>query len=658
MSNLMKTHKYYALAIISLALCIRADEPPIRLVSPEDGSVFTAGEPIHLRAEPRGTQLGAIQKLEFVSRTVIGEATSAPYSFSWNSASPGIYSIFVRVTTMAGRVESWKSTIAVLPSVEGRALHVDSSSRTATADGSARAPYRSIQDAVDAALNGDTIKVAAGEYRGTVAIREKNLRLLGGYSADFTTRVPRSTRVLGEGADQVVEVDFNGSTEWGIIDGFSISGGKRGVYAHTFEDPAGKYFLLINNAITGNSNPDAGVAGVAINQVSAAVLGNTISSNTAPDYAGLSLNGNASTVGLVKSNLVEANISTVDYGHGAGIAIAGKSTTGSITRNVVKRNRAFYGAGIFVDGDSGTNFIRVSHNSVLRNIGFLGTGEFVDGGATAIVENEIIAWNETINNEPNNGGAFAIDSGPKTHVTMINCTVAHNASYYDEYTYGNGLLISEDANDSVTVHVKNCIFWRNAKAPGGKEINEPARGLLKIEFSNVDQSLKAAGQLQLGTGMLRADPLFADPQNDDFHLKSKSGRWNGQGLWVTDAVDSPCLDAGDPNSIFQNEPAPNGGRINLGAWGNTAEASRSGGGNGNALGLSFTNVRVLPGGFREISGAGPPGRYQLQVTGSLSLGQTVWTDLTVLTNTSGAVTYEDRAETVPLQRFYRARSMQ
>jgi hypothetical protein len=246
-------------------------------------------------------------------------------------------------------VESWKSTIAVLSPTEGRALHVDGNNGTATANGSASAPYRSIQEAVDAALNGDTIKVAAGEYRGAVAIREKNLRLLGGYSGDFISRVPRSTRVLGDGADQVLEIDFNGSTQWGIIDGFSISGGKRGIYAHTFENPTGKYFLLIDNSVTGNSNPDAGVAGVAINQVSAALLGNTISSNTAPDYAGLSLNGNANTVGLVKSNIVEANISTMDYGHGGGIAIAGKSTIGSITRNVVKRNRAFYGAGIFMD---------------------------------------------------------------------------------------------------------------------------------------------------------------------------------------------------------------------------------------------------------------------------------------------------------------------
>jgi hypothetical protein len=35
------------------------------------------------------------------------------------------------------------------------------------------------------------------------------------------------------------------------------------------------------------------------------------------------------------------------------------------------------------------------------------------------------------------------------------------------------------------------------------------------------------------------------------------------------------LDAGDPNSPIGHEPFPNGGRINMGAYGGTAEASKS-----------------------------------------------------------------------------------
>lgn len=73
---------------------------------------------------------------------------------------------------------------------------------------------------------------------------------------------------------------------------------------------------------------------------------------------------------------------------------------------------------------------------------------------------------------------------------------------------------------------------------------------------------------------ITGDPLFADATSRDYHLKSTEGRWNGS-TWVTDAVASPCIDAGDPASAYENEPAPNGGRINLGCYGNTAEASKS-----------------------------------------------------------------------------------
>ncbi|RKY05892.1 MAG: hypothetical protein DRP56_08405 [Planctomycetota bacterium] len=48
------------------------------------------------------------------------------------------------------------------------------------------------------------------------------------------------------------------------------------------------------------------------------------------------------------------------------------------------------------------------------------------------------------------------------------------------------------------------------------------------------------------------------------------------GAWVSDAVTSPCIDAGDPNDTdWQNELWPHGRRINMGAYGGTAAASLS-----------------------------------------------------------------------------------
>jgi len=79
-----------------------------------------------------------------------------------------------------------------------------------------------------------------------------------------------------------------------------------------------------------------------------------------------------------------------------------------------------------------------------------------------------------------------------------------------------------------------------------------------------------------GAGNINTEPFFADPNNGDYHLKSRAGRWDAnEGRWMIDAVTSPCIDAGDPMSPIGLEPFPNGGLVNMGAYGGTAEASKS-----------------------------------------------------------------------------------
>jgi hypothetical protein len=71
-------------------------------------------------------------------------------------------------------------------------------------------------------------------------------------------------------------------------------------------------------------------------------------------------------------------------------------------------------------------------------------------------------------------------------------------------------------------------------------------------------------------------PLFADVNNGDYHLLSERGRYRATtDEWILDEVTSPCIDCGDPSVNPSNERMPNGGRINMGAYGNTAYASMS-----------------------------------------------------------------------------------
>jgi len=71
-------------------------------------------------------------------------------------------------------------------------------------------------------------------------------------------------------------------------------------------------------------------------------------------------------------------------------------------------------------------------------------------------------------------------------------------------------------------------------------------------------------------------PLFADANAGDYHLLSERGRYRATtDEWILDDVTSPCVDGGDPAVEPTNERMPNGGRMNIGAYGNTFSASMS-----------------------------------------------------------------------------------
>jgi len=79
-----------------------------------------------------------------------------------------------------------------------------------------------------------------------------------------------------------------------------------------------------------------------------------------------------------------------------------------------------------------------------------------------------------------------------------------------------------------------------------------------------------------GIGNFSDDPRFADADRGDYHLQSRNGRYlSSTETWVNDMISSPCIDAGDPSMGPGREQKPNGGRINIGAYGGTPFASKS-----------------------------------------------------------------------------------
>jgi hypothetical protein len=110
-------------------------------------------------------------------------------------------------------------------------------------------------------------------------------------------------------------------------------------------------------------------------------------------------------------------------------------------------------------------------------------------------------------------------------------------------------------------HIVNCIFWKNSA-----DIFQ----CYDVSYSLVDKKLN---------GKAISDPLFADPKNGDYHLKSTRGRYVPPlGSWTDpgyDKVSSPCIDAGDWREYPRAEPMPNGFLVDMGAHGGTPYASLS-----------------------------------------------------------------------------------
>ena len=152
------------------------------------------------------------------------------------------------------------------------------------------------------------------------------------------------------------------------------------------------------------------------------------------------------------------------------------------------------------------------------------------------------------------GAVFCDGASP----TLRNLTLASNEA---------GIVAYGGANP----YIVNCIFWKNATALSAWKANFN----WQISYSCFDQS-----NPNKGVGNISADPRFADPQNGDYHLKSPWGRYvPGTDTWVLDVATSPspCIDAGDLADTPRAELVPNGGRIDMGAYGGTPFASKSSG---------------------------------------------------------------------------------
>jgi hypothetical protein len=188
-----------------------------------------------------------------------------------------------------------------------------------------------------------------------------------------------------------------------------------------------------------------------------------------------------------------------------------------------------YGGGISCVGSSPT-----IHNCVIRNCSGIVGGISIDSGSP-VIRNCIIA-----NNSGFAGGILASSSS----CTIESCTITGNTGAAD---MAGGIMYDYCDNISIL----NTILWNDLPC----ELL-PWESTAAVSYNCISGGYD--GERNISTDPLFTDTTDPDPNKRDYHL----------------LAGSPCIDAGDPTSDFSQEPWPNGGRIDIGAYGNTQEATR------------------------------------------------------------------------------------
>jgi hypothetical protein len=295
-------------------------------------------------------------------------------------------------------------------------------------------------------------------------------------------------------------------------------------------------------------------------------------------------NGKIDDVRLYDRALTEGEIGQLYRGGGG---VYGNDTGATISKCVVTENSALEGGGI------------AAFDGLISNCAITDNSAFYSGGGMSnkytssptvidcsFIANEAVYWGGGMENyisssptvtrclfadntvTASNYGGGAIYCYSNSNATITNCTISENSA---DNAYSGGLY--SDSSDPI---INSCIFWNNTDGDIDLDLTATSNSEIDVSYSDIypDWYTDGTGNATFSY-IIFGDPFFANPSGSDFHLKSVDGRWDPvTENWVaTDTISSPCLAAGD-SSVESNEPVPNGGRINMGIYGNTDYASK------------------------------------------------------------------------------------
>jgi hypothetical protein len=431
----------------------------------------------------------------------------------------------------------------------------------------------SIQTAIDGANAGDVVQLVAGTYTERIDFKGKAITVKGttGLFGILQTTIDGSSTTLPT-------VTFaSGETRSAVLGDLIITGGDRGIRVvpsggGTASSPtirrcrvtgnsttvnggglyAYKSGLLVDKCTFSDNSTLINGGGVFLDACDGAeVLDCTMSGNTAGTRGG-GLAASVTTDVTISGGVIYDNTAGTD---GGGVCLLGGEY--QVTDCVVHSNTATGdGGGVWAESGYGTT--RLSDNQVFANSATgNGGGVCLDGYPTSADRN-LVYRNEAAGE---GGGAF-VDG----NALMSGWVIADNQA-----ATAGGLGIHGNL-----ARFRNGIVAFNGPGGGIDGTGTPASafayccifGNSPADFTNLTGVIGSNGNIS-------GDPRFANAADGDFRLKSCNGRWNHlSSTWVLDNVTSPCISTGDPALAYANEPTPNGGRLNMGYYGNTTQASK------------------------------------------------------------------------------------
>jgi hypothetical protein len=441
--------------------------------------------------------------------------------------------------------------------------------------GTKDAPFRTLAKAFESAGSKAVIWIAAGTYKESLIVPDKDLVVQGGFATGFASRTDGcATRVEAASATQAVFA-ADPTVHSFAIDGLSIQKGAHGLLVEG-EEALQSTYTITSSVFANNGEVDSAGGGASFDRVNAKVSRSVFRDNRASKGAALAIDGDVSLT--IEDSLFERNIGHSDHG---GAVYAGP-TSGTIKRNTFRSNEigkdVGYGWGgaviVYQNGTRPTK-VDLAYNVFTDNLASVGGAVFVDDGATITMSHDLLYRNRSIReNGVVRGAALYVDGilpGIGSVLIADHLTIVDNV--YDEtghrgtITQGGGVYLESLSKATFT----NSILWNNGSdALFGDPTTE-----ISVSYSVAPSNCNAIAKCTIGAGVFEpTDVLFVDEAADDYHEKSTAGHFH-DGAFVLDTVTSPTIDRADPAASFANEPAPQGNRANLGIYGDTAEASKS-----------------------------------------------------------------------------------